>query len=175
MLRCSSSEKRAVEKSRKIVLQLPLFKVSLSWWIEDALWSPSNTNSRSNDLGGQFWEGKQQKRHLAKRQEAREIPLGFQVVWRTLSLESNHWKPLTFSIFSRVCKSLKKSHFDKLCERSELSKQHWFEWWRYSWMTPLVNFALMDAMMLSNYCLSIQKAKALISMDKIIVDGLQAN
>ena len=26
----------AVEKSRKIVFQLPLFKVSLSWWIEDA-------------------------------------------------------------------------------------------------------------------------------------------
>ena len=25
----------AVEKSRKIVFQLPLFKVSLSWWIEE--------------------------------------------------------------------------------------------------------------------------------------------
>ena len=42
-------------------------------------------------------------------------------------------------------------------------------------MTPLVNFALMDTIMLSNYCLIIQKAKALISRDKIIVDGLQAN
>mgnify|MGYP001360672190 CR=1 FL=1 len=39
----------------------------------------------------------------------------------------------------------------------------------------LLTLALMDTIMLSNYCLIIQKAKALISRDKIIVDGLQAN
>ena len=34
MLR-SALRKKAVEKSREIVFQLPLFKVSLSWWIEE--------------------------------------------------------------------------------------------------------------------------------------------
>lgn len=45
-----------VEKSRKIVFQLPLFKVSLSWWIEDAQWSPPNTNST--------WEVTKYPRHI---------------------------------------------------------------------------------------------------------------
>ena len=60
----SGRKKEPWKNHAKSFLQLPLFKVSLSWWIEDAWWSPSNTNSRFDfNLGGH--RGLKHKRHIS--------------------------------------------------------------------------------------------------------------